>query len=201
MRQEYPKYFDALNKHPRLLIGQEVPAIGREGTETLRDSQDAAEWQEAVKAVLIEEVKDRALRLAEDGGTDMQVLHASIELFQNNADLIPGTKQFDRELAEKFVELAAPYALKVDGKLRGYTIPPQPLVNQLRTQLAAARAAAPAGGTVAPAAPVAAPPAATRAASPVDPPQAAIPSKAGNGAEVEDFSALFGTLGLPNLRI
>ena len=34
-----------------------------------------------------------------------------------------------------------------------------------------------------------------------EPPQAGIPSKAGSGAEKEDFSTLFGTIGLPNLQI
>ena len=51
----------------------------------------------------------------------------------------------------------------------------------------------------APAAPAA--PAAKKVAK-AEPPQAGIPSKAGNSGDgPEDFSTLFGTLGLPNLRI
>lgn len=196
MRAEYKPYFDALEKHPRLLVGTQVPAVGKDGMETLRDSDDAKEWQDAVKDVLISEIKDRAVRKAEEGGTDMQVVHASIELFQNNSDLIPGTKQFDTELANRFAALASPYEMRVDGKLYGYSIPPQPLINQLRSQLIAERSAAPAAA--APAAAAAAPAAPVKVA---DPPQAGIPSKAGGGAEAEDFSALFGTLGLPGLRI
>lgn len=196
MRGEYPKYFEALQKHPRLLIGQEVPRVGAEGTETLRDSADAAEWQEAVKGQLVAEVRDRAVRLAEAGAADLVTVHGSIELFQNNHDLVPGTQQFDRELADRFVGLAKPYEARTpDGKLYGYTIPVQPLVAQLRTQIAGERAARPA----APAAPAAAP--AAQAAVVDEPPQAGLVSKAGAGGEAEDFSALFGTIGLSGLRI
>lgn len=197
VQSEYPKYFDALQKHPRLLIGETVPAIGKEGTETIRDSADAAEWQDAVKTLLIEEVKDRAVRKADDGGAELVTVHATIELFQNNVDLIPGTKQFDRELADQFTRLAEPYKqVSAGGKFIGYSIPTQPLVNQIRTQLAAARAAAPAP------APAAAPaaPAATVQRQQTEQPQAGIPSKAGSGGEGENFDALFGTIGLSGLR-
>lgn len=205
---EYPKYIEALEKHPRLLVGQEVPAIGKgDGAmETLRDSEDAESWQSAVKAELIKEVQDRAGRKSEDSNTNMSAVHASIELFQNNSDLIPGTRQFDKDLANRFATLATPYELRVDGKLYGYTIPPQPLITQLRSQLVAERAAA-----AAPALPTGAPAAGAPGRSPaapaavvtpvVDPPQAGISSKAGAGSEAEDFSTLFGTIGLPNLRI
>src|SRR5699024_8940204 len=53
------------------------------------------------------------------------------------------------ELAKEFTELAKAYESRADGKLIGYTVPVQPIVNQLRSKLAAQRAAAPA----APAAP------------------------------------------------
>lgn len=213
MREEYTKYFEALETHPRLLVGREVPKIGgRDGEmERLRDSTDAKEWQDAIKSLLVEEVKDRAVRRAEDDRGSMETLHASVELFQNNHDLIPGTKQFDSQLATRFVALAKPYEHRVDGKLRGYSIPVQPLVNQLRSEIAAerARAATPAApATNAPAAgpaPVSAIPSAAPAASApvaVDPPQAGIPSKAGAGAEgKEDFSTLFGTIGLSGFQI
>lgn len=195
-RAEYPKYFEALQKHPRLLIGTEVPRIGTEGTETLRDSADAAEWQEAVKQQLVAEIKDRAVRLAEAGSADLVTVHGAIDLFQNNVDIVPGTKQFDRELADRFVKLAKPYEARNDGKLYGYTIPVQGLLSQLRTQIASERAAAPAAA----AAPVAAA-APAAAAAPVEQPQAGIPSKAGSGTDAEDFSTLFGTLGMPGFRI
>lgn len=70
--------------HPRLLVGRQVPRVGAEGTETLRDSTDAKEWRDAVKTVLVQEIKERAVRRAEEAGDGLRVLHASIELFQNN---------------------------------------------------------------------------------------------------------------------
>lgn len=197
MRADYPKYFEVLQKHPRMLVGMEVPSIGKDGTEVLRDSTDAAEWKEAVQEQLVAEIKDRAIRLAESGGGELTTVHAAIELFQNNIDLVPGTQQFDRALADRFVTLAEPYKAMSDGKFVGYSIPVQPLVNQIRAQLVAERAIAPAAA-----------PAPAAAAAPVvpvvavDAPQAGIQSKAGgSGEDASDFSALFGTIGLPGLRI
>ena len=207
MREEHGRYFEALNKHPRLLVGQQVPAIGREGTETLRDTNDAREWQEAVKSILVQEINDRAQRDLEENKGFLDTVHASIDLFKNNTDLIPRTKDFDVELANRFAEFAEPYEVRVDGKLQGYSVPVQPLIDRLRKQLATERAAAPktpaAGGQPstggqqtsaagqAPATP----------AAPADQPQAGIRSKAGNSGNKEDFSTLFGTIGLPNLQI
>jgi hypothetical protein len=214
VREQHAPYFEALEKHPRLLVGTQVPAIGKDGMETIRDTEDAREWQDAVKQILVEEVKGRAQKELADNGDFLTTVHQSIELFQNNTDLIPGTKDFDVELANRFAEFAAPYELRVDDKLQGYSIPVQPLIERIRSQLVAERAAkasAPAGtGTTGtPAAPAAGAPAASSATGsptqtqtkPPEPPQAGIPSKAGNSDSSEDFSTLFGTLGLPNLQI
>jgi hypothetical protein len=155
-----------------------------------------------VKKLLVDEVKGRAQKQLDDNGDFLTTLHGSIEIFQNNLDLIPGTKDFDTELARRFTELAEPYELRVDEKLQGYSVPVQPMINHLRAQLQAERAKTP--PPVTPAAPAAgAPPAAAAStpAAPAEQPQAGIPSKAGDSGEAEDFSTLFGTLGLPNLRI
>lgn len=185
-----------------MLVGQQVPALnGKEGEmETLRDAADAREWQEAVKQLLTEEVRERATKSMEENKGILDTVHASIELFTKNKDLVPGTRQFDRQLADRLAGMLKPYELRVEGKLHGYTIPVQPLVDSLRAALVAERAAArPAAGSPAAAAGARQ---AGRPASPAEPPQAGIPSKAGSaGGEGEDFSVLFGTLGLPNLRI
>ena len=207
VREEFKAYFEAVQKHPRMLVGTDVPSLKGEGMETLRDSQDAKDWQEAVKQELSKEVGDRVSRKVDDQRPLMETLHNSVELFRNNPDLIPNTRQFDRELADKFAELVKPYELRVDGKLQGYTIPVQPFVTQLRQQLTAGRAAAPA----APAAPTVQQQRAQQqqrndvgqfAADEDDAPQAGIPSRAGQSSDSEeDFSTLFGTIGLPTLRI
>lgn len=211
VQAEYPKYFDAINAHPRALVGQEVPSMVGEGMETLRDSADARDWQEAAKQQLAGEIKDRAERKADEVKPMMQTLHASVALFRQNHDLIPNTRQFDRELADRFAALSKPYELRVEGKLSGFSIPVQPLVDSVRAQLVAERAAK--ATPPAPAAPAGQPtPQQQRAAEQVrnnvgqfhnpDAPQAGIPSKAGmSGEAAEDFTALWGTLGLPNLRL
>lgn len=194
VRKEFPKYFEALQRHPRMLVGVEVPSLTGEGTERLRDSADATDWQEAVKALLSEEVRERSLKAAESDDTTLTTLHSSIELFQNNSDLVPGTKQFDKELADQFAKLVKPYEVRVDEKLIGFNIPVQPLIDMVRGQLKESRAKA-AQPPVAPA-----PAAQQTQAKPVAPaktpaPQKAVQTKAGTSSEAEDFSALFGTLG------
>lgn len=196
VRTEYANYFTAIEQHPRALIGTEVPSINKEGTEILQDAEDAREWQDAVKHLLVSDVKDRASRAMDDQADFIDTIHSSIDLFRNNKDLIPGTRDFDVDLANRFATMAKPYELRVDGKLHGYSIPVQPLIDQLRAQAAAKPAAAVASTPAAAAAPPAAPP-----ASPPEQPQAGISSKAGSGTETEDFSTLFGTIGLPNLQI
>ncbi len=198
VREEYTRYFQALEKHPRLLVGQQVPKLdGTEGTETLRDAADAREWQDAVKQILVEEVRGRTTKALDDQKDYLETIHSSIKLFQDNKDLVPGTKDFDVDLANRFAEMAKPYELRVEGKLNGYAIPVQPLIDQIRAQLVKSRAASPA--PAAPAAPAAAAPAGTP--KPEEQPQAGIPSKAGSSGGTEDFSTLFGTIGLPGLRI
>lgn len=198
VRADHEKYFEAIERHPRMLVGTEVPAIGREGTEMIKDTADAREWQEAVKGLLVEEIRDRASRAMEDDGGNLSTLHQSIELFQKNVDLIPGTKGFDKDLATRFAQMVKPYETRVEGKLHGYSIPVQPIIDSLRAQVKSERAAAP----VAPVAGAAAPKPGARVNRPAEPPQAGIRSKAGaGGSETEDFSTLFGTIGLPNLQI
>lgn len=211
VKTEHAQYFTALEKHPRLLVGTQVPRIdGKEGMETLRDADDAKEWQEAVKSILVNEVRGRATKAMDENADFLTTIHASIDLFQNNPDLVPGTKDFDVELANRFAVMATPYELRVEGKLQGYSIPVQPLIEQIRGQVAAERekaaqapaAPSPAAGAAAAGAPASTPgaPAAAPAAA-AEPPQAGIPSKAGSSDNAEDFSALFATIGLPNLQI
>ena len=206
MQKEHPKYFEMLGKHPYMLAGQQVPRLdGSEGMETLRDAEHAKQWQEAVKHVLVEEVRDRTTKAIEGDRGYLDTVHQSIKLFQDNADLMPGTKDFDRELADRFAAIAKPYEVREDGKLRGFGIPVQPLIDQLRTTLHAERAAKTAAGAPGASTPPAGAPAVpagggTAAPSPAaEPPQAGITSKAGSADTAEDFSTLFGTIN-PELR-
>lgn len=162
--------------------------------ETLRNSEDAKEWQEAVRSLLVAEIRDSAQAKMEDSREFINTVHASIDLFKNNPDLIPGTKGFNRELADEFAKMAAPYEVRDEDtkKLLGYSIPVQPIIEQMRTLIKARTATPP---------PSPAPAAAPVTRRPAEPPQAGIPSKAGSSSEKEDFSTLFGTIGLPNLQI
>lgn len=186
-----------METHPRLLVGTQVPAIGKEGMETLRDSNDAKEWQEAVRSLLVQDIEERTRQRMEEAGSQLQTLHASIDLFKNNKDLIPGTKNFNKALADEFAKLATPYEVRQDGKLQGYSIPVQPIIDALRLKQTAP---APAAAVKQPE-PTPTPVESSNPAAKTDPPQAGIPSRAGSSAEREDFSTLFGTIGLPHLQI
>lgn len=143
LQSEYPKHFEALKQHPRTLVGQEVPSTTGPGMERLRDSEDAKDWQDAMRALLVSEAESR-VEASRDGAREVfSTVHSSIALFQNNTDLIPGTKQFDRELADAFATAVSDYQVRADGKLVGYSVPVQPIINAIRQQLAGRRAAAP----------------------------------------------------------
>lgn len=195
MRTDFPKYFEAIGKHPRLLVGTQVPSIKGDGQmETLRDSSDAADWQAAVKQLLVDEVNSRASQAQDQLRDVFSTVHSSIDLFRNNADLIPGTKQFDAELANAFATAAKDYELRSNGKLVGYSVPVQPIINAIRAQQAATRGAA-----------AAAPPAPSAQQQRVadqsrsadgrfDAPQAGLTSRAGqSSAEGDDLAS--GVLG------
>lgn len=160
-----------------------------EGTETLQNTADAREWQEAVKATLVQEIDGRAATRMQDSRQFLETIHASVDLFKNNPDLVPGAKGFDKELADKFAALAKPYEVRIEGRLHGYSIPVQPLIDNLRM-------------AVVPKSPSTAVKNSEQSKEePAEQPQRGISSKAPTAGEKEDFSTLFGTIGLPNLRI
>jgi hypothetical protein len=186
VQRKHGRYFEALSVHPRMLVGREVPSMTKEGTETLENTQDAREWQEAVQLVLQQEIENTAGSWIQDSVGFMETVHSSIDLFRNNPDLIPGTKGFNKELADSFASMASAYEVRIDGKLHGYSVPVQPIIESLRKQL---------GNR---------PPAAGKHAqrqAQEEPPQRGVRSKAPSSSEPEDFSTLFGTIGLPHLKI
>ena len=84
--------------------------------------------------------------------------------------------------------MAAPYEVRSNGRLTGYAIPVQPIIDNLRQELAGTRRPSQK-------------PAAAQPPPVTEPPQAGIPSKAASSTEKDDFSVLFGTIGLPHLQI
>ena len=203
VKVEYANYIAAVEQAPRYLVGKTVPrADGEEGEEQLRDAADARDWQDSIKKALANEVQRRVRegQAAQQGS--METIHNSIELLRGNPDILPGAKQFDRELADAFIELVSPYAIKNEaGKTQGWSIDVKPMLAAARAQVAKSRVAAPAA--TGPSA------AQQRAAGqprnaqqqfttpePVDRPQAGIQSQAGQaGDDGETLDTLFGTLG------
>ena len=206
VRTEFAQYIEAVEQAPRYLIGKQVPrADGTEGTETLRDAQDARDWQDEIKKQLGREVTRRIEAARAENNGMMEVLNNSVQLFQSNPDIVPNSKQFDKELADEFTALIKPFEVRNDsGKLVGWKVDVKPMLVTLRQQLNNRR--------VASAASTSAPPQGTptaqqgrAAAQPrneggqwtnPDAPQAGIPSSAGqSGNDGENLDALFGSLG------
>ena len=204
VRTEFAAYIEAVEAAPRYLVGKTVPkADGSEGEETLRDAQDARDWQEEIKKQLGREVTRRIELGRQESSGLMEVVNNSIGLFQANPDIVPNSKQFDKELADEFAALIKPFEVRNDKEqLVGWKVDVKPMLATLRQQVMARRAAAPA----APAAPATPTPQQQRAAEQArngagqfhnpDAPQAGITSSAGQNADDSDnLDTLFGTLG------
>lgn len=190
VQEEYKPYFDRLRQHPRTLVGTEVQSVNGKGKEVLRDAEDARQWQEAVKQLLVQDIERRVETKREDLKEAYATVHSSIDMFRNNADLVPGTKQFDKDLANEFVAMVKDFEIRNNGKLIGYSVPVQPIINQLRSKLVSSRAAA---ATPPPA------PSAQQQRAAAQPrsedtgrwegPQVGITSKAGSSVEGDDAAA------------
>lgn len=193
-----PKFLEAIDQHPRLLVGETVPNVKGGGTEIIRDQQDAKDWQEAVRSIITKQVNQKTQEYLTEAKPFLSSLQDSVEMFRRNPDLVPGTATFNRELANRFTALAKSYEYRVDDKLVGYRVDVQPLIEAVRQQVAAA-----------PAAPAAPTPRQTQAAQQprndsgqFEAPQAGIPStQAHGGSEEEDYSAFWGTLGMKDMAI
>jgi len=198
------KFLDVLKTRPMLLVGEKVPNLkDRSQPEILlRDSTEAKEYQETLAGLLQDEVDDLVAQKIDGVRPMMNVIQESILMFQNNQDLIPGTKQYDPELAKRFTDIAKSYELRVNDKLMGYQVNVQPLINSLRSDLIATRAVAGAQQPAAPAAAAAAPQPRAQNGQ-FEAPQAGIPSKAGLSGEAgeDDYSTFWSAAGMPNVNI
>lgn len=189
-QEDYPHYIERLQMHPLELVGKELPAIdGSDQPVTFRTAQEVEQWQGAVRTILQRELEATVAERMQESNEVLDVVHSSIEMFRANPDLVPGTKNYNQRLAAEFVRIAEPYALRMNGKLTGYSIPVQGLIDRVRAQVSAA-----------PAAPAA--PAKKTAAAPAAKPQAGIPSKAGaGGGQGEDYSPMWKALGIDSAPI
>lgn len=199
-------YFDNLTVHPYRLVGQQVPGFKGDGsTITLRDSEEAKNWQEAVQQLIDEEVTSVMNSKMDDVRPMMTVIQDSIQVLQNNTDLIPGSSNYNQDLHDRFVALAKDYELRVNGKLFGYQVNVQPLINSLRADIARtqgvsseqqAQARRDAQQRLAQEQP-------RNQAGQFEAPQAGIASKAGlvGGSGEDDYSVFWNAVGRPNLSI
>ncbi|QDF15960.1 hypothetical protein SEA_UNPHAZED_50 [Microbacterium phage Unphazed] len=198
-----PEVLEILQDVPARLAGQEVPSLARDAKPgdriRLNDSRDAAQYQKDLSSIVEKMVKDRTAEKSNDARPMASVIQESFLLFENNPDLIPNTKGFDKELATRFVEIAAPYATKINGKTIGYAVNVQPLINSLRADIAKQRGAN--GVTAAQQRAEQQRQAAAaqeRDAEGKFQPQAGVLSKSGNqGEAADDYSAFWGASGVP----
>ena len=187
----YSQYVERLQLHPLELVGKPLPPLSADGNDiTFSTAAEVREWQDAVKSVLRREIEGKIESLREQDEEVLSVVHSSIAMFQNNTDLIPKTAGFNKQLATTVSQLLKPYELRMDGKLTGYSIDTQGIIDQARGQL---KSAAPAA---------AAAPAKKAAAKKAAPPQAGLSSRAGtSGAGGEDYAPMWNALGIDTVPI
>ena len=185
MKEEFNTYFEIIEAPPRMLIGKSVPSLDPEkDTEVLRDAADARDYQEAAKTLLAKELGSRVQAGVQEQAAYLQVLSQSIDMIQQNPDLLR-----DKVFADRVADLIKPYEYRKDGKLIGYSVNVIPLVAQVRKQLAAERAA---GGAPATSAAPAKP---TTPATPAPGPQQGLRASAAQSSQPEGFDQLWSTLG------
>jgi hypothetical protein len=189
-QEEYPEYLNALKMHPLELVGKELPPIdGSDQNVVLRSADEVAQWQGAVKTILQRELEANVAQRQQDSNEVLDVVQASIDMFRENPDMVPGGPSYNKALVSEFLRVAEPYALRMDGKLTGYSIPVQGLIDRVRASVAAKPAAAPAAAPA-------------KKGAPAAKPQAGVPSKAGSsGGDAEDFSPMWQALGIQNMPI
>lgn len=202
------QFLTALRQPAMRLVGQEVPSVrlGAPADEMTKilDTQMARDWQQTVASIIEDEVNDKVQQKVDAVRPMTSVIQESALLFQNNPDLIIGTKGFDPELAERFTRLASAYEVKTAKGVIGYGVNVQPLINELRAGLSKERGASGARAedrAVAQRAAAAAQP--RTEGGQFDSPQAGISSKSGmSGEPGDDYSAFWSATGLaPGLTI
>lgn len=187
MRTEFSTYFDIIEAAPRMLIGKQVPSLDPEkDTEVIRDANDARDYQEAAKSLLAKELGSRVTAAVQEQGEYLQVVSQSIDMLQQNPDLLR-----DKVLADRVAALIKPYEYRKDGKLVGYSVNVIPLVAQVRQQLQTERSTAGAASTGASVPPVA--PAVPTPPAPA--PQQGLRASAAQSSQPEGFDQLWSTLG------
>ncbi|QJD52956.1 hypothetical protein SEA_PHEDRO_49 [Microbacterium phage Phedro] len=138
-------FINGLKLRPMQMVGLELPSLrqgaGKDEKVKILDSQMARDWQETVTGLLEDEIADKVQQKTEEVRSMTSVIQESILLGQNNPDLIPGTVGFDKELAERFTKIAKAYEVKTQKGVIGYAVNVQPLINELRSSLAAERGA------------------------------------------------------------
>ena len=185
-----PEVLESIRAHPFQLVGDTVPAVKGEGTIVLKTLQEAEAWQGAVKHIIGGQVDARTAALMQDAQPVLSTLQASVTLFRANQDLVPGTKEYNPALAQRFIKMARPYLHEVDGKPIGFRVDVQPLVDAIREELGTAPAPAPAPAPTARQEQVAGQ--RRNEAGQFDAPQAGIPSTAGiSGEPEEDFGTFW----------
>lgn len=142
-----PKYRDLQMKHPMELVNMTLPSLRSDAkpgdTERILDSAMARDYQEAMQKIFDREVEDVVNQRQQEVEPQLALLQRTYVMFQKNPDIVPGSKTFDKELADRFAKVAGSYTYKQNGKALGYSIDVQPLIDNIRDTLQAERKSKP----------------------------------------------------------
>jgi len=138
-----PQFFDIMRLRPTQMVGMEVPSVrpGAAPEERIKllDSAMARQYQEDIGGMIEDQITDVASRQADSLRPMMSVIQDAIQMLDNNPDLIPGTKGFDPELQKRVIEVGKSYEVRANGKMMGYQVKMQPIINVIRNELAKER--------------------------------------------------------------
>lgn len=133
IQEEYGAYLQALQVSPSALVGRTVPGLDSDEDITLASREEADRWQQGVRQELGYIVDGMTKEAQQKMQEQYQPLQHVVDLFRNNPDLVPGAPGFNKNLADLVAEHAKDYAVtNEEGKITGYKVPLQPLVNALR---------------------------------------------------------------------
>lgn len=107
----------------------------------IRDGQQARDYIEGASKLIERGVEDLVGTKNRELQPLRSVIQESFLLFQNNPDIVEGSKTFDKELATRFASMAQSFAFIHNGQTIGYQGNVQPMLNELRTNLAKERGA------------------------------------------------------------
>lgn len=137
MNEEYANFIRHIQAAPRDLIGKELPINGDPANMSkIRDEESAVAWQREHQQLLEQTFQELREDYMREHSTERVAVNNALELFSANPDLIPGTTDFNKDLAEGVMKYASKFIVKDEnGRAIGFTVSVNNLISYARQEL------------------------------------------------------------------